>query len=140
VLLRSAAAHDTEVAWISHLPHLLAFAFARALAAAPDSAAELAGPGFRDFTRIARGDPELWTDILTANAKALAAPLQALGGSLQELCRAVEAGDSDAVERCLTAARAALSGTPGSLPEREVRDSGTPPEAPGRKGRSGPGA
>ena len=140
VVLRDAAAHDTEVAWVSHLPHLLAFAFARALCAAPDSARELAGPGFRDFTRIARGDPELWSDILTANAKALAAPLQALGDSLRELGRAVEAGDSDALRRCLTAARAALAGTPGSLPEREVRDSGTPPEAPDRKDRPGPGA
>ncbi len=140
VVLRDAAAHDDEVAWMSHVPHLLAFAFARALAAAPPSAAELAGPGFRDFTRIARGDPELWADILTANAKALAAPLQAVGEALQELGRAVEAGDLDAVERCLAAARTALAGTSGSPPVRDGRAPGTQPEAPGRKGRSGPGA
>ena len=61
---------------MSHVPHLLAFAFADALAAAPPGAGELAGGGFRDFTRIAQSDPELWADILVANRKAIAGPLQ----------------------------------------------------------------
>jgi prephenate dehydrogenase len=92
VVQRDAAMHDLEVAWVSHIPHVLAFAFARALAGAPDGAREVAAAGFRDFTRIARSDAELWGDILTANGKALAAPLQATGAALAELARAIEAG------------------------------------------------
>jgi prephenate dehydrogenase len=47
VVRRDPATHDLEVAWISHVPHALAFAFARALGDAPPGAGELAGTGFR---------------------------------------------------------------------------------------------
>lgn len=118
VVLRSAAIHDAEVAWMSHLPHALAFAFAGALHGAPASAFDVAGAGFRDFTRIAHSEPELWADILTANRKALAAPLQAAVQALSELSRAIEANDAEALERHLGAARAALArgGVRGSDP------------------------
>ena len=109
VVLRDAAAHDAEVAWMSHLPHALAFAFAGALRSAPEPAFEVAGAGFRDFTRIAHSEPELWADILAANRKALAGPLQVAGQTLAELGRAIEAHDVEALERFLGAARAALS-------------------------------
>ncbi len=109
VVLRSPADHDTEVAWTSHLPHLLAFAFAGAFAAAPDGAQEVEGSGFRDFTRIAHSDPELWADILTANRKAIAAPIQMVADALEGLARALEADDAEAVERIVAAGRAALA-------------------------------
>jgi prephenate dehydrogenase len=109
VVLRDPAVHDSEVAWISHVPHVLAFAFARALEAAPPGAHELAGSGFRDFTRIAQSEPELWGDILTANRKAIAPPLQLLAEALADLGRVIESGDADAVERWVAAARTALS-------------------------------
>ena len=118
VLLRDPTDHDAEVAWMSHVPHVLAFAFARALAGAPAGAHEVAGSGFRDFTRIAQSDPELWGDIITANRKAIVAPLQAVAESLAELGRAIEAGDADAVERWIGQARAALS-----VSARRVRNS-----------------
>ena len=118
VLLRDPTDHDAEVAWMSHVPHVLAFAFARALAGAPAGAHEVAGAGFRDFTRIAQSDPALWGDILTANRKAIVAPLQAVAESLAELGRAIEAGDADAVERWIGQARAALS-----VSARRVRNS-----------------
>jgi prephenate dehydrogenase len=108
VVQRDAAMHDLEVAWVSHIPHVLAFAFARALTGAPDGAREVAGAGFRDFTRIARSDAELWGDILTANGKALAAPLQATGAALAELARAIEAGEVETMERLLASSREAL--------------------------------
>jgi len=57
--------HDAIVAVLSHAPHLVAFAFARGLT--DPSVLEWAGPGLRDFVRIARASPELWTDILRAN-------------------------------------------------------------------------
>jgi prephenate dehydrogenase len=136
VRIRQAAEHDAQVAWVSHLPHLLAFAFSRALADAPPGAAELAGPGFHDFTRIARADPELWADILTANRKALGAPLQAVAASLSELGRAVEAGDSETVERCLSAARAELARISAALPARDPRAPDSQPQPPsGSPGR-----
>jgi cyclohexadieny/prephenate dehydrogenase len=108
VVLRDAAGHDAEVAWTSHLPHLLAFAFAHALAGAPEDAREVAGSGFRDFTRIAWSDPELWADILTANRKAVAAPVGAVSASLTAIARAIDAGDADALEALLASARAGL--------------------------------
>ena len=135
VVLRTPAQHDAEVAWMSHVPHLLAYAFAGALRAAPPGAAEVAGPGFRDFTRIAHSEPELGADILTANRKALAAPLEAVGTALRELARAVEANDAEALERWIGAARGALA--PGGArrpgPARETER--TPDGARGRAGQ-----
>lgn len=97
VRLRDPHRHDLEVAWVSHVPHILAFAFARALEEAPGSAGGVAGSGFRDFTRIARSDPELWAEIAGANRKAISAPLARVLDSLAELARALQAGDVDHV-------------------------------------------
>jgi len=109
VMVRDPADHDTEVAWMSHVPHVVAYAFADALAAAPAAAREVAGAGFRDFTRIARSEPELWGDILTANRKAVGAPLQAVADALGRIGRAIDANDADALERHISAARETLS-------------------------------
>lgn len=100
--------HDQEVAWTSHVPHVLAFAFATALRDAPAGAADLLGPGFRDFTRIARSQPELWGEILAANRKALAGPLDRVRGVLAELTLAIESGDVAAIEQCIGQAQKAL--------------------------------
>ena len=61
--------HDAAFAAVSHLPHLLAFAYFNAVARQPAGRdfLSLAGPGFRDFTRIAASDPAVWRDILMAN-------------------------------------------------------------------------
>ena len=61
--------HDAAFAAVSHLPHLLAFAYFSAVANQPPGKRflSLAGPGFRDFTRIAASDPAMWRDILVAN-------------------------------------------------------------------------
>lgn len=108
VVLRDPVRHDAEVAWMSHVPHALAFAFARALGLAPAGAFEVRGPGFRDFTRIAHSDPELWADILIGNRKALTSPLQAVSRALDELVSALEAEDAETLEQILTEGRAAL--------------------------------
>jgi len=133
VLLRPAIRHDEEVGWISHAPHAVAFAFARALEEAPAAASELRGSGFRDFTRIAHSDPELWAEILCANGKALAGPLAAVADRLRELARAAEQGDTETTLRYLAAARDSLARLapapdPGaetrrSIPERKTDDS-----------------
>ncbi len=121
VVFRDPAVHDAEVAWMSHVPHVLSFAFSAALEGAPTDASEVAGPGFRDFTRIAHSDSELWSDILTANRKAIAAPLEAVAEAVTGLARAIEANDSEAVERWISTARSTLSSarpeeTPDSKP------------------------
>jgi len=109
VVLRSPAEHDAQVAWTSHLPHALAFAFARALEGAPAGACEVSGPGFRDFTRIARSDAELWSEILAANRKAIAGPLHEVARRVSELARGLDASDVDALERFIGIAREALA-------------------------------
>ena len=109
VIVRDAADHDAEAAWVSHVPHALAYAFAEALTRAPAGARDLAGSGFRDFTRIARSEPEMWGEILSENHKALAAPLQAVAEALAGIGRAIEANDVDALERKINAARETLS-------------------------------
>jgi len=109
VTRRDPAGHDADVAWVSHAPHVIAFAFAHALASAPPGAGELAGSGFRDFTRIAQSDAEMWSEILHTNRKALSGPLQAFGRSLAELAAAIEAGDADAQEAFLARAHRALT-------------------------------
>jgi cyclohexadieny/prephenate dehydrogenase len=109
VLRRSAQRHDEEVAWVSHAPHAIAFAFAASLAGAPGAARELAGSGFRDFTRIAASDPAMWADILLANRQALAAPLLAAAECAAALARALERGDARAALTLLTAARDQLA-------------------------------
>lgn len=135
VTRRDPAAHDVDVAWVSHAPHVLAFAFAHALARAPRTAGELAGSGFRDFTRIAWSDSEMWSEILHTNRKALSGPLQALRRSLAELAEAIESGDVDAQESFLARAHRALAETTGQSgsagaggPCADARSGGDHPE------------
>lgn len=81
VRVERAADHDRRFAMLSHLPHLLAFACMETA----DRLGDLgdAGRGFRDFTRIADADADIWADILHANADAVQAHLEALLGSLR---------------------------------------------------------
>ena len=147
VVHRDPAEHDAEVAWMSHVPHVLAFAFASALEHVPPGARAVAGAGFRDFTRIAQSDPELWGDILTANRKALAAPLARALAALQDFTRALEANDAEGVERRIAAARAALARISMLDCEKRIGDRGrreTPPatgqpEPSAASRRGGPG-
>jgi prephenate dehydrogenase len=104
-----AAQHDHIFAAVSHLPHLLAFAYVAELAARPDAMQLLAhgGSGFRDFTRIAGGSPEMWRDIALANRSALQAELSAYRVALDDLAGALDAGDGVALERTFARSRAA---------------------------------
>ncbi|MBN4658777.1 prephenate dehydrogenase/arogenate dehydrogenase family protein, partial [Escherichia coli] len=75
-----------------HLPHLVAFAAVRAIAEQPQGAQmlALAGPGFRDFTRIAASDATVWRDILHANATQVRAQAQALRAALDAFDAALD--------------------------------------------------
>jgi prephenate dehydrogenase len=70
-VLMSPPDHDEAVARVSHVPHVLAVLAAARLDGAPGDHLQLSGQGIRDVTRIAAGDPELWHQILTANAGAV---------------------------------------------------------------------
>ena len=111
---RSPGDHDLEVAWTSHLPHVLAFAFAGAFGEAPEAAKRLAGAGFRDFTRIAKSDPALWAGILSTNAEALRIPIESSAAWLRDLAKAIESADGTALERILADARRELDDPPRS--------------------------
>src|SRR4029079_1496391 len=78
--------HDAIFSAVSHLPHVLAFTLVAELAARPDAATyfDHAASGFRDFTRIAAGSPEMWRDIALANRNALLAEIDRYGSALQD--------------------------------------------------------
>ena len=100
VLQMSPEQHDTAFAAVSHLPHLIAFALMNAIAGQPQGKdyLSLAGPGFRDFTRIAASDPAVWRDILVANREELLAQSKIFQRSLQALELIIASGNADALE------------------------------------------
>ena len=95
VLELTPQAHDASFAAVSHLPHLTAFALVNAVARQADGARHLAmaGPGFRDFSRIAASDPHVWRDILLANRDEVLRQSAQLRAALDELEAAMRDGD-----------------------------------------------
>jgi prephenate dehydrogenase len=94
--------HDLALATTSHLPHLVASLLAGQL---PDKWRQFAATGFRDTTRIAAGDPALWTAIARENALALSHALEVFDERLQQLRRAVLNRNEDALTDLLTAGK-----------------------------------
>src|SRR5206468_2944891 len=94
VQLMSPEDHDRALALTSHLPHLLAAALAGVL---PPELNDLTATGFRDTTRVAAGDPSLWTAIFAQNRAAMLDSLRLLAGRLEEFRAALEAGDAAAL-------------------------------------------
>ncbi|CCH77893.1 Prephenate dehydrogenase [Nostocoides japonicum T1-X7] len=91
VIVVDPEAHDAAVAVVSHLPQVAASLVAARLEDVPDNAVALAGPGLRDVTRIAASDPQLWTQILAANAPAVRDVLVALRDDLDAVVGALDA-------------------------------------------------
>ena len=102
----SPEAHDAAFAAVSHLPHLLAFAAIGAINHQPraDELLALAGPGFRDFTRIAASDPKMWRDILRANQDEVLAQSALFKQALQALEDAMRAESGQPLEDLITLA------------------------------------
>lgn len=92
--------HDTAFAAVSHLPHLLAFAYYSSVMNQPAGKdfLSLAGPGFRDFTRIAASSPEVWRDVLVANREEVLKQSQRFRQALDALEHVVREGNADALE------------------------------------------
>ncbi|HEY3733675.1 MAG TPA: prephenate dehydrogenase [Streptosporangiaceae bacterium] len=115
-----AAEHDRWVALVSHAPHVVASAMAARLAAAPGGALALAGQGLRDVTRVAAGDPALWTQILTSNAAGVSEVLAQVAADLRAAAEALAGCDqppgasADArLGRLLADGRAGVAAIPG---------------------------
>ncbi|MCP1404838.1 prephenate dehydrogenase [Achromobacter insolitus] len=109
VIDMDADAHDRVLASVSHLPHLLSSVYMAQVAEAADAPTRLglAGSGFRDFTRIAAGSPEMWRDIFLSNRDAMLAELADVRAMLDRAERAIAEGDGAALLTLLdTAARA----------------------------------
>ena len=127
-LRMGAAEHDEAVAAISHGPQLLAGSLVHH-AVDTGSSLDLAAGSFRDLTRVAASDPELWLDVLDTNRSAVLDTIAALQHRLTALAEAIESRDRVALEAFLTAAqttrrsltaraaavRVALADQPGEL-------------------------
>ena len=122
--------HDGAFAAVSHLPHLLAFAYFASVLGQPTGRdlLSLAGPGFRDFTRIAAGDPAMWRDVLLANREEVLKQSQRFRQSLDALEEVMRAGNGAALQQLLRVSSEGRRGWQmGSLGQN------------GRNGRNGSG-
>jgi prephenate dehydrogenase len=95
------ARHDTALAMTSHLPHLAAVAMA---GATPSEFLHLTATGWRDTTRVAGGDPNLWLAILTSNRQHVLDGLDMLGQTIGNLRESLEQGDNESLLSILEAA------------------------------------
>jgi prephenate dehydrogenase len=96
-------AHDATFAAVSHLPHLLAFAAVNALTAQAQGATflDMAGPGFRDFSRIAASDACVWRDILSANHAEVLTQMAHFRTALTQFENALKQGDTPALQQLI---------------------------------------
>jgi prephenate dehydrogenase len=118
--------HDQVAAFASHLPQLAATALMGAVAEvqAPEALRSLVAGGFRDTTRVAASDPDLWVDICATNGPPIVAALDTLAQRLQALRALVAAGDRAGLREVLADARSArlrLPTKPGTSP-RALRE------------------
>ena len=103
VVQMSPQAHDAAYAAVSHLPHLIAFSLINSIAEQTHGAdyMSLAGPGFRDFSRIAASDPKMWRDVLIANKEELLAQSKLFQQNLQAFEKLILDGNGDALEQLI---------------------------------------
>ncbi|MCA9101626.1 MAG: prephenate dehydrogenase/arogenate dehydrogenase family protein [Planctomycetales bacterium] len=91
--------HDRALAITSHLPHLIAGGLAAAL---PQEYRPLAASGFRDTTRTAAGDAELWVQILMSNRENVLAGIDAFDAVIHTAREALQQGDADTLRQLLS--------------------------------------
>jgi prephenate dehydrogenase len=112
VLKMSPENHDAAFAAVSHLPHLLAFAYFSSVAKQPAGKdfLSLAGPGFRDFTRIAASDPVMWRDVLMSNREEILKQSQRFRHTLDALEHVMKLGNHEALEDLIRSASESRAG------------------------------
>jgi len=100
---RTPEEHDAIAAQLSHVPHVIAYAFAQGLPGR--DVLELAGPGLRDFIRIARGNSKLWCEILLMNRDRVTEEVARFQSNLEEILGALKRGDRAELSRALEEGR-----------------------------------
>ena len=109
--------HDAAVALVSHVPQVVSSLLAKQLEGATDTAVSLAGQGVRDTTRIAASAPDLWIQILSANADNVVGVLESFRGDLDAMIAALKdvdaAGARTTIMTELAAGNAGVSRLPG---------------------------
>jgi prephenate dehydrogenase len=98
VKIMSPTRHDRIFGMVSHLPHLTAAALANAVGGAD---MQFAGRGFIDTTRVASGPANVWTDIFMTNPETCKKGIDAVIARLQQLQKAIAAGDAEKVQKLL---------------------------------------
>lgn len=111
VLTMTPAAHDATFAAVSHLPHMVAFALMHSILHQDDASdmLALAGSGFRDFTRIAASNPDMWRDIFLCNREQMLLQTQELIQSLLAFSEAITASDGPRLRTLIDEASRARS-------------------------------
>ncbi len=115
VVAMAPARHDEMVAVVSHVPHLTA---ASLMGVAADRAEEhaallrLAAGGFRDMTRVASGQPDIWLDVCAENRPAILSALDALLARLGEMREIIDSDARDELHGRLQRARDARTNLP----------------------------
>lgn len=101
--------HDEVLAATSHLPHALAYTLVDTLAQMHEHREifQFAAGGFKDFTRIASSDPQMWHDICLNNRDALLDMLNRFSGDLNKLTKAIEDKDSESILKIFKRAKTA---------------------------------
>ena len=109
VVTLGADEHDTILAGVSHLPHIVAYALVNMLARRRNAPRlfSLSAGGLRDTVRIAGSSPEMWADICVANRDALLAALEDYEYELEQMRAAIEAADAAELRRMFAQARSA---------------------------------
>ena len=104
--------HDAAFAAVSHLPHILAFAYFNSVAGQPAGRdyLSLGGPGFRDFTRIAASNPAVWRDILMANREEILKQTARFRHTLDAMEHVIKTGNGEALEALVRSASDARAG------------------------------
>ncbi|MCA9128484.1 MAG: prephenate dehydrogenase/arogenate dehydrogenase family protein [Planctomycetales bacterium] len=95
-------AHDQAIARTSHLPHVVASALA---GATPSDVLPLVASGWRDTTRVAAGNVEMWRQIVSENRKSVLESLQEFSRSLESWIQALENGSDEQIEYLLDAGK-----------------------------------
>lgn len=107
--------HDAKVARISHLPHMMAVVTTLAALRGDPEARICAANGFRDTTRVAGGDPGLWTGIALENRDALVGCLKEAAVTLTELLEILAKPDEEALRQFLAEAKKLRDQVPAAV-------------------------
>lgn len=95
--------HDSLIAKISHLPHIVASILAASLSDIPDEQFHYAGGGLKDTTRIAGGNPKLWQSILSQNSNHILQSIDQFEQTLKALKNSLASQDHDSLHKILNA-------------------------------------